>query len=148
MGEAKRRKKAGTYPYKRDTGIARLPNGMPIREELRDGINARIDKDTGEYKRIHTPGADKQGSIVRLDDTRTTSELQQIGWNGIRQNAISRQTEIWLHGEIRKRIPSSDLERNPGLLASAMEELFPGFGHVIQVDAEQFYREPMVYKGK
>lgn len=145
MGEAKRRKANGTYPYKLDTGIARLPNGAPIREELRDGINARIDKDTGEYKSPQRP-VDKQGSIVILNDERTSSDLQKIRWSGVRQNAISRQTEIWIGGEIKKRISSVDLERRPALLAEAFEELFPGWGHLIQVDADQFYKPPMVFK--
>jgi len=145
MGEAKRRKANGTYPYKRDTGIARLPNGAPIREELRDAINAKIDKDTGIYN-TGDKQADKQGSIVRLNDERTTSDLQKERWSGVRQNAISRQTEIWLQGEIRKRIASVDLEKNPGLLAEAFEELFPGWGHLIQVDPQQFYQDPLIVK--
>lgn len=146
MGEAKRRKANGTYPIKHDTGIARLPNGMPILEATRDGINARIDKDTGALKPLLSNNQRNQGSTVNLNDPRTSSDLANERWSGVRQNAISRQTEIWIQGEIKKRISSVDLERNPKLLADAFEELFPGWGHLIQVDAEQFYRDPLIHK--
>jgi len=145
VGEEKRRKRAGTYPYKPDTGIARLPNGMPIREEMRDALNEKLLKNDGVLK--HEPTThDKQRSIYRSNDTRTTSELMACKFSGLRQNPISRQTEIWIGGEIRKRLHEVDLQRNPALMAQAFEELFPGWGHLIEVDGDAFYKPPVVYK--
>ena len=53
------------------------------------------------------------------------SELKKAGFSGLRSNALSSELEIWVDGEIRKRIAASALaEHGDGLIAIAMEDIF------------------------
>lgn len=129
MSESTRKKKRNIYPYKRDTGITRLPTGEPIREELYDGL-----------KKI-PPGGHKTSlpasPAMRFDkvaELKSTRELQEERWNGLRRNEISRQVEIWIQGNIMKRLPIDAVDANPGILANAFEEVFGLKGHFITTD--------------
>jgi hypothetical protein len=53
------------------------------------------------------------------------SELKKAGFSGLRSNTLSSELEIWVDGEIRRRITSVALaEHGDGLIAIAMEDIF------------------------
>lgn len=53
------------------------------------------------------------------------SELKKEGFSGLRSNALSSELEIWVDGEIRRRITSEALAAHgDGLIAIAMEDIF------------------------
>lgn len=108
------------YPYKRDTGILKLSSGVPLTEETRDKL-AKID---GPRRKLETPVEQK-----------TSRELEEEQWSGLRNNPITMQTEIWVLGTMRKKIPTDQLEKSPALLAAAFEEVFATNGSIIEIDA-------------
>lgn len=140
MSESKIKKKKGQYPYKKDTGIVRLPSGHPIREEVRDNLNKF---DPAAAPKEKAPSI--ESSIFNADD-RTTKELQELKWSGLRRNYISKQLEIWITGNIVKRLAIFDVDRDPGILATAFEEIFGTTGHLIETDATIPSPERLIYK--
>ena len=53
------------------------------------------------------------------------SELKKARFSGLRSNALSSELEIWVDGEIRKRISALALAKDgDGLIAIAMEDIF------------------------
>lgn len=53
------------------------------------------------------------------------SELKKARFSGLRSNTLSSELEIWVDGEIRRRITSEALAKDgDGLIAIAMEDIF------------------------
>jgi hypothetical protein len=57
-------------------------------------------------------------------DFMDSSELKNIGFNGVRKNSISGDTEIWIEGERRACISETQLKINPAAVDEAMTGIF------------------------
>ena len=124
----KRQKERGTYPYKKDTGIARLPDGSPILEELLDNL-----------KKIPVGGRKPLPTTVGIKPdyhalNATTAELERDRWSGIRRNMLANRMELWIEGQILGSIHNDVYDKEPGRLATLMEEKLGLKGHIISTD--------------
>ena len=58
-------------------------------------------------------------------DFMTSFELQKTKFSGLRHNSISHELEIWVDGEIRKRLTQAELQYDSDLaIANAFKEVF------------------------
>lgn len=55
-------------------------------------------------------------------------------WSGLRYNFLVGRVELWVGGHIMKELSLPDVGKNPGLLATAFEEVFGLEAHVIETD--------------
>lgn len=104
---------------KKDNGIARLPNGILIPEELRDALQRRDFTKAPEAKGFNP-------------DTATTADLKYHGFSGFRVNQFTQDVELWVLGQIRGKRKLADVQRRPETLADLHEEVFLTKGTVIE----------------
>lgn len=57
-------------------------------------------------------------------DQRTTAQLQEQRWNGIRANNIWNRFEIWFHGQIHSTLTYAEVALNPDRLNTWYCEVF------------------------
>lgn len=57
-------------------------------------------------------------------DFMDSSELQKIGYSGMRNNSISDEVEIWIDGRIEQRVTRAQIEINPNAVQKAYNEAF------------------------
>lgn len=57
-------------------------------------------------------------------DFMTSEELKKAEFSGLRANSVTEDLEIWVFGELRKRISRFAWENNPNAIADAMQEIF------------------------
>lgn len=103
---------------KKDDGIARLPNGVLIPEEVRDRL-------VKEYSSPKTP-------TVKFDPSQaTTKDLQDHDFSGYRVNQFTQDLELWCVGKmmVRRKL----IECTPEVMATMHEEAFSTSGTVVQV---------------
>lgn len=62
-------------------------------------------------------------------DFMDSSELKKLGFSGLRNNSITQDYEIWIDGEVVKRITLAERTLNPDIVKIRWEELF-GLDHV------------------
>lgn len=111
---------------KRDTGIARLKNGLLIPEAQRDALNKR--------DWTHKPAQSFN------PDNATTKELETANFSGFRVNAFTGNVECWVIGEIRGTRKLQHIQQDPKQLAELHEEVFATAGSVIETDYEDILR--------
>ncbi len=57
-------------------------------------------------------------------DFMDASELQKIKWTGVRPNNMGLSHEFWILGEIKRRVPFADVQKDPQLMQKVHIELF------------------------
>ena len=106
---------------KRDTGVATLPNGVKISEEMRDKL---LNKDWSKPQR----------ELDTRSTHQTTKDLEEQGFSGFRVNEFTRDVELWLLGRVAARERCIDCAKNPALLANMHERVFSTNGTIVAVD--------------
>lgn len=106
---------------KKDTGIATLPNGIQIREELRDQLLKR------DWNK-HTEGGYKPVADA------TTKNLKEQEFSGYRVNEFTAEVELWILGRIAVRRKCAQVQHNMAILAEMHEEAFATNGSVVMAD--------------
>lgn len=57
-------------------------------------------------------------------DFMDAEELRKMQFSGLRHNSISDDIEIWVHGEVRRRVTRSERVLNPAAVDQAFTEVF------------------------
>lgn len=58
------------------------------------------------------------------NDFATSKELRDRNFSGFRANSITEEIEIWLFGQIERRVSKEELKRNPTAVEEAMAAVF------------------------
>lgn len=58
------------------------------------------------------------------NDFATSKELRDRNFSGFRASSITEEIEIWLFGQIERRVSKEELERNPTAVEEAMAAVF------------------------
>lgn len=111
---------------KKDSGIAKLHNGVLIPEELRDRLSKR------DWTSKPTTGP------AWNPDNATTKELEEHQFSGYRVNIFTQDVELWCVGRLMEKEKLSRIQAKPSLLATMHEKAFQTNGTVLEVDADTF----------
>lgn len=58
------------------------------------------------------------------NDEMTSSQLAGIKFSGTRINAITREFEIWVYGEVVRRVSEADYSKDPTLVQRVYQDYF------------------------
>lgn len=129
---------------KPDTGIAKVDAPMsdgrtvsfPIKEEIRDLLNARPHPTDQAYKeRIEAFKRQQEAEQRDVDASQyTTAELEANRYSGYRVNHLAGKFEIWCLGHVAASERISRVMKNPGIIADLHEKAFSTNGTVVELD--------------